>query len=107
MTTPIPDPWCVSWDADNQCFDVSEAPPDDLGECEVIATLYCNRPSQQGGVAETHAHWCAAAPVMLAALRNAVHALNTIRNHRVGDTDSYSIASMCDKAIAIAEGRIA
>jgi hypothetical protein len=40
-----------------------------------------------------------AAPSMLAALRLAQSALNTARRFRVGDTDSYDIAAIVDKAI--------
>lgn len=42
----------------------------------------------------------AAAPRMLAALTLAQHALNTARRFRVGDTDSYKIATVVDRAIA-------
>jgi len=47
----------------------------------------------------------AAAPELYAALQEAVRALNTAKRFRVGDTDSYAIAALCDRAIAKAEGR--
>ena len=43
-----------------------------------------------------------AAPAMLEALLLAQRALNTARRFRVGDTDSYDIAAIVDKAIATA-----
>jgi hypothetical protein len=45
------------------------------------------------------------APELLAALKQAVTALNVAKRFRVLDTDSYQIAAMCDAAIAKAEGR--
>jgi hypothetical protein len=42
----------------------------------------------------------AAAPRMLAALMLAQHALNRAPRFRVGDTDSYKIATVVDRAIA-------
>lgn len=47
----------------------------------------------------------AAAPDLLEACRHAVHALNTAPRFRCGTFNSYDIASMCDHAIAKAEGR--
>jgi hypothetical protein len=47
----------------------------------------------------------AAAPELLSALRQSVTALNMAPRFRVGDTDSYAIASACDRAISKAEGR--
>jgi hypothetical protein len=44
----------------------------------------------------------AAAPIMLAALLLAQRALNAAPRFRVGDTDSYAIAAVVDKAIATA-----
>jgi hypothetical protein len=44
-----------------------------------------------------------AASDLLAALERAVDALNTAPRFRVGDTDSYDIASLCDRAIAQAK----
>jgi hypothetical protein len=52
-----------------------------------------------------NAHLIAAAPELLEAIRKAVFALNTARRFSVGDTNSYAIAALCDKAIAKAEGR--
>ena len=46
-----------------------------------------------------------AAPELLEAVRHAVHALNTVPRFRCGVFNSYDIASMCDAAIAKAEGR--
>lgn len=43
-----------------------------------------------------------AAPEMLDALKLAQRALNTAPRFRVGDTDSYAIAAVVDKAIAAA-----
>ena len=45
-----------------------------------------------------------AAPALLEAARHAVHALNTAPRFRCGVFNSYDIASMCDAAIAAAEG---
>ena len=45
----------------------------------------------------------AAAPTILEALRLAQTALNTAPRFRVGDTDSYKIAAIVDKAIAEAD----
>ncbi len=47
-----------------------------------------------------------AGPTLLAALEQAVAALNTAPRFRVPslDTDSYRIASLCDRAIAKAKG---
>ena len=42
---------------------------------------------------------------MLAALKKAVTALNVKPKFRVGFTDSYAIAAMCETAINQAEGR--
>ena len=42
---------------------------------------------------------------LLAACKKAVTALNVKPKFRVGFTDSYAIAAMCDKAINQAEGR--
>ena len=53
-------------------------------------------PEQQ----DANRHMIAAAPAMLAALRLAQTALNTAPRFRVGETDSYGIASIVDKAIA-------
>lgn len=47
----------------------------------------------------------AAAPEMLAALKQAVHALNVAKRFTVGATNSYAIATDIDRAIAKAEGR--
>lgn len=46
-----------------------------------------------------------AAPELLAAVRHAVCALNAVPMFRFGVFNSYDIASMCDHAIAKAEGR--
>ena len=43
-----------------------------------------------------------AAPTLLQALREAVRALNAEPRFKVGDTDSYAIAAMCDRAISAA-----
>jgi len=47
----------------------------------------------------------AAAPDLLAALRQAAHALNVAKRFTVGATNSYAIAADIDRAIAKAEGR--
>lgn len=49
---------------------------------------------------EANARLGAAAPNLLAALLLARQALNTAPRFRVGDTDSYKIAAIVDKAIA-------
>ena len=46
-----------------------------------------------------------AAPELLKALKQAVMALNVAPRYAVGGTDSYEIASLCDRAINKAEGR--
>lgn len=46
-----------------------------------------------------------AAPALLEAVQNAVHALNTVPKFRCGVSHSYAVASMCDAAIAKAEGK--
>jgi hypothetical protein len=47
----------------------------------------------------------AAAEDLLAALWQAVDALNTAPRFQVGASDSYAIASLCDRAIAKATGK--
>ena len=47
----------------------------------------------------------AAAPDLLEALQQAIQALNTVPRFRVGNTDSYRIASLCDRAVAKVTGR--
>jgi hypothetical protein len=49
---------------------------------------------------EANACLATAAPDMLEALRLAQSALNTAPRFRVGDTDSYKIAAVVDRAIA-------
>jgi hypothetical protein len=49
---------------------------------------------------EANARLATAAPVMLETLRLAQRALNTAACFRVGDTDSYQIATRVDRAIA-------
>ena len=51
-------------------------------------------------IQEANACLAAAAPDMLKALLMAQRALNTAPRFRVGDTDSYKIASQVDSAIA-------
>lgn len=51
-----------------------------------------------------NAHLVAAAPELLTALKQAVRALNEVPGFMVGNTDSYRIASHCDRVIAKAEG---
>jgi hypothetical protein len=46
----------------------------------------------------------AAAPKLLAALEQAVRALNTAPRFKVGGDDSYKIASLCDEAVSAAKG---
>jgi len=53
----------------------------------------------------TRAPWYCSGPDLLDALRQAVTAPNTAKRFRVGETDSYSIASVCDRAIRKAEGK--
>ena len=99
-----PSPWYVSA-AEGAGYDISDAPPDANGECEhVIATVWGNRPSLTA-TAASDAALIAAAPDLLDALRQAVTALNVARRFTVGGTNSYAIASLCDRAISKAEGR--
>jgi hypothetical protein len=55
--------------------------------------------------AEANARLIAAAPAMLEALRLARSALNTTPRFRVGETDSYKIAAIVDKAVEAATTR--
>lgn len=52
-----------------------------------------------------NARLIAAAPELLAACRQSVNALNIAPRFRVGDTDSYAIASTLGRVISKAEGR--
>ena len=58
-----------------------------------------NTPSE---LQEANARLASTGPQMLAALRLAQNALNTAPRFRVGDTDSYKIASIVDAAVASA-----
>jgi hypothetical protein len=55
------------------------------------------------GISEADARLLEAAPVMRDALKLAQQALNTAPRFRVGETDSYKIASAVDKALAAAD----
>ena len=72
-------------------------------EGDKVAETDSNKPEN---VQCADASLLAAAPLMLATLEQAVQALNTAPQFRVPhlDTNSYTIAALCDRAIAKAKG---
>jgi|688.fasta_scaffold94014_10 hypothetical protein len=93
-------PWYTSGEA-GDAFDISTELPDENGECEhVIATVWANRPSLPD--AADDARLIAAAPEMLAALRELVH-------YDEGSSErgsyGYEVLRRCKAVIAKAKGR--
>jgi len=72
-------------------------------EGDVVAETDSGKPV---AVQSADAELLAAAPALLAALKQALAALNTAPRFDVPslDTDSYRIASVCDRALAAATG---
>jgi hypothetical protein len=103
MTTQhTPGPWEVLY-SPYTLQDGSELPAYEVIGDEKICDLNENAPPD---VQRANANLIAAAPIMRAALELAIQALNTATRFRVPhlDTDSYAIASICDRAIGEAKG---
>jgi hypothetical protein len=94
----VVEPWEIA--TLNESYAVS-TPEDENGQ----RTCVCVIAGSQCPGSLSAARLIAAAPEMLAAMKQAVTALNVARRFKVGETDSYQIASACDAAIAKAEGR--
>ena len=103
MTTSKPSsgPWIVLY-SPYTLNDGSELPAFEVIADERVCDLNEDMPV---AVQEANACLIAAAPLLLAALEQAVQALNTAPRFRVPhlDTDSYAIASICGRAIARAK----
>lgn len=82
--------WCTYDPASIDIEEIEITGPDDTGACWQSDDLALRL----------------AADDLLAALEQAVEALNTVPRFRVPhlDTDSYAIASLCDRTIAKAKG---
>ena len=91
------EPYLSQRDQEIPCFRIYDA------DGQVIAETDSAIPCRQQ---EADAHLMAASPEMLDALQQAVTALNTVPRFAVPalDTDSYAIASICDRALARAKG---
>jgi hypothetical protein len=66
-----------------------------------IAWVFCDDEADS-----ENAELISAAPELFDACRYAVRALNTAERFQVGDTDSYVIAAICDRALRKAAGAL-
>jgi hypothetical protein len=97
---PTPGPW--SYTDRGLVFGQAQ---DDADEAPFVCDV-CVDCGMMTSQEEANAQLVASAPDLLAALEQAVAALNTAPRFAVPslDTDSYAIAALCDRAIAKAKG---
>lgn len=104
MPNILPGPWHLEYDGERDSYMVYDAPPNEDGEVFMtIAEVHVGERVSSQCHQPSHARLIAAAPELYAALQEAVRALNTAERFSVGDTDSYAIAALGDKAIHKAE----
>jgi len=100
MTTTkhIPAPWLCVY-SPYRLQDDSELPAYEVWGAEKVCDLNENRPAEEQ---EANARLIILASEMLATLREAVTALNTVPRFRVPalDSDSYKIATKIDRLVA-------
>ena len=95
-----PAPW--NYRVSENCPDVWEIVADFCESPIAEVPRWQDEDGSDSEEAEANAAITTTAPELLAALLLAQGALNTAPRFRVGDTDSYKIASTVDKAIAMA-----
>jgi len=101
MPDILPGPWHLEFDTERDSYMVYDAPPNEDGEMFMaIAEVHVGERVSSVRHQRSHARLIAAAPELYAALQEAVRALNTAVRFKVGDTDSYAIAALCEQAIA-------
>jgi hypothetical protein len=93
-----PSPW--HYEVSENCPDVWEITADFCESPLAEVPRWQDEGGNDSPEAEANVTLIAAAPELLAALRLAQRALNTAVRFRVGETDSYKIASTVDAAIA-------